>query len=197
MQKKAALKPFGSDPSGGGLAALVLESRASLLRFLAIRRVPPEEAEDLVQELYLKLAQRPTGPVQDARAYLYRTLDNMIVDRRRSGARRGAREESWAETAGGESGVDDRPSPERIVMARARLAAVQEALAALPERTLFVFRRFRIDDVGQKAIADELGISVSAVEKHIQRAYRALVEVRQRLDADSPEPRRLPGQEGE
>ncbi|HEY0413860.1 MAG TPA: sigma-70 family RNA polymerase sigma factor, partial [Allosphingosinicella sp.] len=150
---------------------MVLETRPALLRFLAARRVPPDEAEDLLQELYAKLCVKATGPVLDARAYLYRTLDNMIVDRRRADLRRGAREEAWSggDTAGDAVAADE-TSPERIVSARTELGAVREALSVLPERTLFVFRRFRLDGITQRDIADEIGISVSAVEKHLQRA---------------------------
>ncbi|HEY0412632.1 MAG TPA: sigma-70 family RNA polymerase sigma factor [Allosphingosinicella sp.] len=173
----------------------MLESRPALLRFLAARRVAPEDAEDLLQELYLKILRRPGGPVLDPCAYLYRALDHMIVDRRRGQSRRAAREDSWGEVESGD-GNDPGPSPETVVAARSRLAAVQEALSVLPERTVLILRRFRLEDVGQKDIAAELGISVSAVEKHLQRAYRALAEVRARLDAEAPGPPRLPDEEG-
>ena len=54
----------------------------------------------------------------------------------------------------------------------------------LARRGQLVFRRFRVEGVSQRQIADELGISLSAVEKHLQKAYRALIEVRRRLDAE-------------
>jgi RNA polymerase sigma-70 factor (ECF subfamily) len=177
-----ASKPHSAE---GGLCALVLENRPALQRFLAARRVAHVEAEDLLQELYVKLSLRPTGPVLDARAYLYRTLDNMIVDRRRADLRRGTREEAWAGADLGEGSVADEPTPERIVSARMQLGAVERALAALPERTLLIFRRFRLDGATQRDIAEEIGISVSAVEKHLQRAYKTLADIRRRLDADS------------
>ena len=55
-------------------------------------------------------------------------------------------------------------------------------IADLGERTDTIFRRFRVEGVGQKRIAEELGISINTVEKHLQRAYRALVGLRRRLD---------------
>lgn len=174
---------------------MLLENRPALRRFLAARRVPPDEAEDLLQELYVKLSLKATGPVLDARAYLYRALDNMIIDRRRADLRRGAREEAWAGTELADAAGADEASPERIVAARMRLRAVEKALSALPERTLLIFRRFRLDTATQRDIAAETGISVSAVEKHLQRAYKALADVRRQLDADLPGPHRLPGEE--
>jgi RNA polymerase sigma-70 factor (ECF subfamily) len=169
-----------------------------LLRFMAARRVPPDEAEDLVQDLFVKLESQAVGPIAEPRAYLYRMLDNLLLDRRRSAARRARREEAWTAAAGGSAlEADDRPSAERLLIDRERLDRVAAALGALPERSLRIFTRYRIDSVPQKEIAAELGISVSAVEKHLQRAYRVLVDLRPLLDEDVPPPRRLSGKEGE
>lgn len=169
----------------------MLAHRPALLKFLAARRVTPDEAEDLLQDLFVKLESAAIGPVAEPRAYLYRMADNLLLDRRRAEGRRVGREEAWVAVQGGAApGVDDRPSPERLLIARERLAMVSRALAALPERTATIFRRFRIDGVNQKQIAAEQGISVSAVEKHLQRAYHAVVEVQARLDADAALSRR-------
>lgn len=121
--------------------------------------------------------------------------DNLLVDLRRSQSRRAMREGAWVatRTEGGEA--DIQPSAEQALIAKQQLALIRESLLRLPERTLWVFRRFRLDGVGQKQIAAELGITVSAVEKHLQRAYRKLLESRSRLDADVGRPRR-PENEG-
>jgi RNA polymerase sigma-70 factor (ECF subfamily) len=186
------------DIAGGGLKAVLLASRPALLRFMAARRVPPDEAEDLVQDLFVKLESQAVGPVAEPRAYLYRMLDYLLLDRRRSAARRARREEAWTAAASGSAlEVDDRPSAERLLIDRERLDRVASALGALPERSLLIFTRYRIDSVPQKVIAADLGISVSAVEKHLQRAYRVLVDLRPLLDEDVPPPRRLSGKEGE
>ncbi len=142
-----------------------------------------------MQDLFVKLESHPTGPVTDARAYLYRMADNLLLDRRRSAGRRASREEAWVE-AHFESEVDDCPSAEQLTMARQDLAIVSRALATLPARTVDIFRRFRIDEIPQKQIAAELGISVSAVEKHLQKAYHVLVEARAQLNADAQPPQR-------
>lgn len=52
-------------------------------------------------------------------------------------------------------------------------AQVDGVLKNLPEKCRQVFEMSRIDGLRNKEIAEELGISVSAVEKHIARALRA------------------------
>ena len=154
----------------GGLKAVFLAERRMLLRLLGARLRDPELAEEVLQELWIKLEGMPSGPIADPAAYLYRMANNLAFDRRRSEARRSAREGVWRDSQ------DDieQPDAERALIARERLAQLQAALGALPERTSLIFRRYRIDGVPRRDIAAEEGISVSAVEKHLQRAYRAI-----------------------
>ncbi len=63
----------------------------------------------------------------------------------------------------------------------------------MPERTRTIFRRFRIDGQQQSVIAAELGISVSAIEKHLARAYKEISAARLRLDEEAPDRRSLMG----
>jgi RNA polymerase sigma-70 factor (ECF subfamily) len=180
-----------------GLAGAFLAMRAELLRFLAARRVPADEAEDLLQDLYLRIAGRPAGPVGQPRAYLYKMADNLLLDRRRAGARRAVRERSWSETeSGGDSEADQTPSAERQLIARERLDRVAGAIALLPERTILILRRFRLEGLPQHRIAAEIGISLSAVEKHLQRAYRAIVDVDESGDAEAGGSRRPSDEKG-
>jgi RNA polymerase sigma factor (sigma-70 family) len=185
------------DNSGGLLRMALLEHRAALLRYFLARRVPPEEAEDVMQDLVVKLESHVSGPIAEPRAYLYRMAENLLLDRIRSEGRRRGREQAWvAAQAGATLEADDRPSPEQALIARERLALVSAALGTLPERTVQVFRRYRIEGVPQRTIAAELGISLSAVEKHLQKAYQIVVETQKRLDADMHCPQRPSQAEG-
>lgn len=73
---------------------------------------------------------------------------------------------------------------ERGLIARERLREVQSTLAALGPRVELVFRKCRLDGLGQAAIARELGVSLSSVEKDLQKAYRALGQLRAKFDAE-------------
>jgi RNA polymerase sigma factor (sigma-70 family) len=172
--------------NAGGLEAVFFAHRAELLRFLRARGAGPA-AEDLVQELWLKASASASGPIQDPLAYLYRAANNLMIDRVRSEASAGQRARDWTDVTTGLSEASDAPSAERTLLAREALAEAQRTIAALGERTATIFRRFRIDGIGQRRIAEEMGISINTVEKHLQRAYRALVLLRRRLDeAETP-----------
>lgn len=175
-----------------GLGQLLLTMRPRLLRFLGARGIPLDQAEDLFQDLFLKLSERPSGPIGQPTAYIFQVANNLLLDRRRSRLRREQRENSWSGADVGEDvETDTRPSAEHVLIARDDLRLVERVLNALPPRTSEIFRKYRLHDQAQKQIAADLAISVSAVEKHLQRAYRELVEARRALDADFAEARRL------
>lgn len=191
---------YDSDPDGrmgfrmvaSGLSAVLIANRGPLLRFLRARGAG-EDGEDILQELWLKVDRlEAEGPIADPRAYLFRMADNLMHDRVRASMRRANREQAWTEAGFDPAGQDETPSAERTLFARQRLRRVEMALATLGERTQAIFRRFRLDGVTQSRIAQDEGISVSAVEKHLQRAYRVVATL---VDEDSdtaPDARRAP-----
>ncbi|WP_022682648.1 RNA polymerase sigma factor [Sphingobium bisphenolivorans] len=167
-----------------GLSAIFLENRPALLRFLRARGAG-EDAEDLLQDMWMKLEAKDLGPVADPLPYLYRMANNLMLDRYRSGTRRARREQDWAEGAGGvmADSSDDTAIDERLILAQ-RLDEARAVLRSLGPRVELVFRRFRIEGVGQRVIAEELGVSLTTVEKDLQKAYRAMVALKQKLDTE-------------
>jgi RNA polymerase sigma-70 factor (ECF subfamily) len=182
--------------SRDGLLGILVELRPALLRYVMLRGASGDEAEDILQEVYLKLSTSDLGPVAEPRAYLYRMTNNHFLGHRRQAGRRARREEDWVAAEGGEDReVDEQPSAETRLIAREQLAILQGVVDRLPDRTRVIFRRFRIEGDPQRQIAADLGISVSAVEKHLTRAYEAIAAAKLRLDGDRWHPRRL-GNEG-
>jgi RNA polymerase sigma-70 factor (ECF subfamily) len=182
----AELAADAGGAAAGGLEQVYLLARPALLRFLRARGAG-DFAEDLLQELWIKAAAGASGPIRDPLPYLYRTANNLMLDRRRAALRQEKRDREYSGFPEGEAPVEpasDTPSGEEALIAREELAAVTAALGALGERTETIFRRFRLDGASQRDIAAELGISLSAVEKHLQRAYRALLDLRRQRDGD-------------
>ena len=75
-----------------GLEAVFMANRPALSRYIRARFRMDGEAEDILQDLWLKLSTLETGPVAEPLAYLYRMAENLTLDRRRSTIRRGIRE---------------------------------------------------------------------------------------------------------
>lgn len=175
------------------LQTLFMASRPALIRFMQLRGASADDAEDLVQDLYLKLDGLAVGPIAEPRAYLYRMADNLLLDRRRAAIRRSRREELWSQDGPGSQVSPSNPAAaaDDALISQEQLHAVESALASLPERTVQIFRRFRIEGERQKHIAADLGISVSAVEKHLQRAYEVVLAVKAQADEENDRPRRL------
>ncbi len=182
--------------SESGLAQLFMTMRPALMRFLLARGVPHGDAEDVLQDLFIK-ATGVAGPIAEPKAYLYRMADNLVLDRSRSAVRRKDRERAWVESRSGDRlDVDDAPTPERAMIARDRMAEVLQTLQSLPQRTAQALRLYRVEGCSQQQIADQMGISLSAVEKHLQRAYRSMRDCRARLDAETENLQRLNDQGG-
>jgi RNA polymerase sigma-70 factor (ECF subfamily) len=194
------MRPEGVDERGmasGGLLGAFIELRPALSRYLMLRGASADEAEDILQEVYLTLSADRIGPVAEPRAYLYRMTTNHFLLSRRTAGRRTRREEDWVEAHSGEEReIDEQPSAEARLIAREQLAILQRVLDGLPERTRTIFRRFRIDGEPQRQIAADIGISVSAVEKHLTRAYEAIAAAKLRLDGDRSHPRHLSDRRG-
>lgn len=167
-----------------GLSAIFLNNRPALLRFLRARGAG-DDAEDLLQDMWMKLEAKDLGPIADPLPYLYRMANNLMLDRYRSATRRERREQDWAQSGDGVMAdpSQDMAVDERLILNQ-RLEEARAVLRSLGPRVELVFRRFRIEGVGQRLIAQELGISLTTVEKDLQKAYRAMIALRQRLDTE-------------
>ena len=170
-----AIRKLNSRRSSAALAAF--ESlhdafRGSLRRYFARRVRDDSEAEDLVQDVFERLARRDE-PVEGERVggYVFETANSVFTDRlRRRHSRRADVHEPFDEQAHGETAA----SPEQLMLQRERVEHATEALLELPERTRVIFVLRRLEGMPYLSIASRLEISVSAVEKHMERAVRHL-----------------------
>ena len=141
-----------------------------------------EDAEDLVQEAFLRLhtfladgqsVRKPDG-------FLVRTVLNLAVDARRRD-KRDRRDCFVAEAIEELPLVDIAPSPEEILDAERRLLQMRNALdRRVSARTRDVFFLHRLEGFTHEEIAERLNISQRSVEKHIARAITAVWMERQK-----------------
>ncbi len=153
--------------------ALVSRYRRPLLRFFQRRSVGVEDAEDLTQEVFMRLSQRfsrlhwgnPDGLV-------FTVAANALVDheRHQRSRQRGRHVE-----------VDpalpaDEPTAEATLAGRERLAKLVAALDDLHPNARAVFVLCRFENLTQAEAAARLNLSLSAVEKHMMNALTRLRE---------------------
>lgn len=166
------------ETDGQPLEALYGVLRAELLRFLTARTGNVGEAEDLVQELWLKLRQPSGGPVQNGRAYIYRMAQNLVVDRLREKQRRMRRDRLWSDEGGDRhhsiEPVDPSRNAEEAMLDREETALLASALGTLPEGARRAFELHKIEGLSHAEVAARLGISKSGVEKHMAVAMKYL-----------------------
>lgn len=72
--------------------------------------------------------------------------------------------------------ADPAPLPDEVAEQRARLKHFLADFRRLPERTVEIFLMHRIEGRKYREIAEAVGISESAVEKHVARARRFVAE---------------------
>lgn len=158
------------------LTRLLLTERLSLFR-LAQRIVGTgPAAEDVTQSLWLRVQRiGDDPPILNKRAYLYRLATNLAVDHASSEARRTQiHEEAQALLWG----TDHALAADRVVIASETLQRIEVAIEGLPEQTRRIFELHRYEGLTQRVLAEQLGISTTAVEKHMRRAMRILAQAR-------------------
>ncbi len=166
-----------SRPSG--LRAHFEANSSSLLRLLSSRLGSRADAEDLLQALWIKLESADTGPIAHPTAYLHRMALNLANDLVRTRVRRRSREHAWSDLMVAEHGsvaVDPAPSPERALIAKCEIERLSSAIAALPDRAREAFRLHRIEGKSHAEVAETMGISKSAVEKHMANAMKNMMK---------------------
>jgi RNA polymerase sigma factor (sigma-70 family) len=150
--------------------------RAPLLAYFRNRIGDASEAEDLVQDVFSRLARQNEFSPTNVQAYIFVTAANLLKDRARNRAVRSASAHTSIDDSATkclQELTEDR-DPERVLAGKDTLREFLEGLEALNERTRDIFILARVEHMSQRDIARIFGISVSAVEKHIMKALGIL-----------------------
>jgi len=129
-----------------------------------------DEAEDLAQETFVRLAHQRFRPGREhnLRGWLYAVASNLAFNALRSRGRRQRREETVfrLEDSGGE------PDPAVVALRDDERAAVRRTLAALPERQAQLLM-LRHSGLSYREIAEALGMAPGSVGTTLARAEAA------------------------
>jgi RNA polymerase sigma factor (sigma-70 family) len=143
----------------------------TIRRYLS-RRVPAADVDDLVQDVVLRLhSRRSDTTIDNPAAYLFQVAHSVLTDHAR---RNQVRHRSAHQTLENDHHPVEVCSPDRVLQGKEDLAQLVAAIGDLPERTRQAFVLHRFEEMSYTAIARHMGISVSAVEKHIMKAIRIL-----------------------
>jgi RNA polymerase sigma factor (sigma-70 family) len=149
------------------------------LRTLLLRRGRTrEEAEDLIQDAFLKMQEycERGGQVRQPEGFLVRTVLRLAANARRDAHRNLYCEEPVENLT---LIVDTTPTPDEVLAGDQCLERMRDALDAVSRRTRDVFFMQRLDGLSYAQIAQRLGVSISAVEKHIASALAILADANQ------------------
>ncbi len=133
-----------------------------------------DEAEDFLHSAFLRLEEyRARREVENPGGFMVRAAVNLAVDEARRDAVRGIADTPIEEMVGL---ADSGPLQDEVLAARKRLERVRLGLAQLSPRTREIFLMHRLDGLKYREIAETLGITVSAVEKHVAKAALFLAD---------------------
>ncbi|MGH8291137.1 MAG: RNA polymerase sigma factor [Steroidobacteraceae bacterium] len=153
--------------------------RPALMAFFVRRIHDHSEAEDLTQQVLMRVAERAASiDERGPDAYIFQIAANLLRDRSRRLKVRAAYQAGLGVL---EASRIEELDPHRVVQGRHSLAVVLKALNELPERTRNIFILARLESITQREIADMLGLSVRTVEQHV---IRATAHLRECLEAE-------------
>lgn len=153
--------------------------RRLLIRRLIRRGATPHDAEDAIQQAFVRLyAHQKKEAIRDPSAFLVDLLGKVRVDRWRATQRH---RELFVEESIERLNLPALvPSPEDCAETGQRLDRIKRRLESLGPRTQQVFFLHRLEGLTYPQIAAAIGVSVSAIEKHIARAALCIHEEMQR-----------------
>ncbi len=172
------------------IEALYRQHGAALRRFVRTRLRSDSDAEDVLQDVFVRICRRgDTQTLQSPAAVLYKTAFRLalnVIRRRRNSPIDG----------GCEIDALDLPSPgrspEEDLLVRRECEALLRAIGALPPQCQRVLTLRTIEGLSYDEMAAQLGLSVSTLEKHVVKGRRILRQ-HHRPDGDGPE-RRVGGE---
>lgn len=153
-------------------AFYVSEFQAPLVNSFMRRGAQRATAEDLTQVVFEKLLKRDDrDPISKNAAYIMKTANTVWIDHlRRRKAKPDREHAEFNEFAHSPESL----GAERVIEGREALELAKNTLQALPERTRQIYLLFQVEGMKRKELARRLGITTSAIDKHLATAKTRL-----------------------
>ncbi|MFC4309068.1 RNA polymerase sigma factor [Steroidobacter flavus] len=168
---------FAQDVLAASEPTTLVSHRSQLVGFLRRKLGCAANAEDVAQEaLERALRASREQPIKYPRAFLFRIAANLLVNHALATKRRRATLERAKELLCADL---EQQTPEQELAERQQVARMKCLVSELPEQTRRILYMSRCEGISQSQIALQLGISKTAVEKHMRRAMARLAPLRQ------------------
>ena len=171
------IHPISQQLTTAQFEQLFFEYQPRLVRF-AVRYLEEETAEDIVQNCFLKLWEKRDDVQPDnIQALLFQMVRNECLNELKHRAVIGTESlDGLMEVEGSEQlyWQDFAPDADAVLIRDELQQQIDEALEHVSEKSREIFRMSRQQEMKPKEIAEELGITRQAVEKHINSALDAL-----------------------
>ncbi|MBI4500292.1 MAG: sigma-70 family RNA polymerase sigma factor [Gemmatimonadetes bacterium] len=162
------------------LGALYQQHHEELFRYAARFTGDADLAEDVVQEAFLRLSERPPAQTEAIRAWLFRAATTIAIDTHRTRRRRTALAEAGADRLPmAEQGPDPARSAERADLRR-RVRTALEQLDARDRAVLLM----REEGFAHREIAEAVGTTTKSVGTMIARALGKLARHLELTESD-------------
>jgi RNA polymerase sigma factor (sigma-70 family) len=142
----------------------------SLRAFLS-RRAPARDVDDMLQDVLMRVHNRRGEAIDNLEGYVFQVAQSTLVDHARRNQVR--RREQHVELIDSHHPTDEF-TPERVLSGKEQVARLTQALNELPPRTRDAIVLVRFEGMSYKQVANQFGVSVSAVEKHVMKAMAHL-----------------------
>lgn len=150
-------------------AFTILVERRSEMFFASAYRIvmSKEEAEDVVQEAFLKIWDRPmlwkAGKKAKFTTWFYKIVMNIALDKLRKSSK-------VSKTEFLEDMVQGDPSQEKNMVVDEEQRALESALKTLPEKQFMALNLCFYEGLSNKEAAEVIGVNVKALESLLMRA---------------------------
>jgi RNA polymerase sigma-70 factor (ECF subfamily) len=167
------------DDAPDPLMSAYLERREELVRYFRARLRSMEAAQDVVQDIGVRIARQRIDEIDNPSAYLYRLGSNIMLDHLKRERRVQRRATAWREatidTDGGFQPKTEDPPADEVVSARERLKLIISTVDQMPAPVREAFRLHKLEGLSHAETAVAMGVSRSSVEKYIMAALKRIV----------------------
>jgi len=161
---------------------LYQENSGNLKRFLLFRLKNEQDAEDILQECFIKYQRyNPEKDLLNPEGLLFKIAYTLSIDFLRKKKSDAARETSWGKEnityISGEP-VVDMPPLGRKLDSRRNIRTILALIKELPPKCRQVFILHKFENLSHAQVAEQVGISRSMVEKYMMRALKKINHIR-------------------